>query len=547
LAALTSSWGNETRTYDANTLQLTRIQIPSALDLSYVYPAAPNNNGRISAEINNLTNTQVSYAYDQVNRLATAVSATGGTTNWGLSFSYDVYGNRTAQTVTAGTAPAFSATFGSNNRMVGYSYDNNGNQLTTPDGATLEYDPDNRLTKWTKQGQVEQYQYHPSGWRLSKGSEKYLYGPGGQLLESYRAWNDITDYVYFGGRLLYTLSAGQAVTRIYSDRLGSTRATETIQQYGGGWTTRNYYPFGEEIGSTASNDYKFASTYRDSTTGLDYAVNRYYASGTARFLTPDPYQASGGPAVPQNWNRYAYVHNDPINYFDPWGTNEADPNASGGGEGSFRLMPFYVPVPEGGTVVAGYIAMPTSSPGRAATPAGGTGGSYLASSLSGFSEAFALAKSAFDAGKPCNSLFGQFSSTSLSPKAALDGLQRGLIGSISATDDAGFAAATTPLGDRVWGESYNYYTATDADGNTRNVAYTTVGIQINRAYWNGASELERARILIHELGHAFNILPKTGGSSFVMDVKPDGSVDSEKAAYNLGLEKQCLPDPARPD
>ena len=114
------------------------------------------------------------------------------------------------------------------------------------------------------------------------------------MLESYRAWNDITDYVYFGGRLLYTLSAGQAVTRIYSDRLGSTRATETIEQFGGGWTTRNYYPFGEEIGSTANNEYKFASTYRDSTTGLDYAINRYYASGMGRFLTPAyPYDPSG--------------------------------------------------------------------------------------------------------------------------------------------------------------------------------------------------------------------------------------------------------------
>jgi len=82
---------------------LTRIQA-DLLDLSYVYPAAGSKNGRISAEINNLTNTQVSYTYDQVNRLATAVSATGGNTNWGLSFSYDVYGNRTGQTVTAGKA-----------------------------------------------------------------------------------------------------------------------------------------------------------------------------------------------------------------------------------------------------------------------------------------------------------------------------------------------------------------------------------------------------------------------------------------------------------
>jgi hypothetical protein len=90
----------ETRTYDANTLQLTRIQA-DLLDLSYVYPAAGTNNGRITAETRTVsgTSTTASYTYDQVNRLATAASATGGTTNWGLSFSYDVYGSRTAQTV----------------------------------------------------------------------------------------------------------------------------------------------------------------------------------------------------------------------------------------------------------------------------------------------------------------------------------------------------------------------------------------------------------------------------------------------------------------
>lgn len=36
-------------------------------------------------------------------------------------------------------------------------------------------------------------------------------------------------------------------------------------------------------------------------------------------MTPDPYQASGGPGVPQSWNRYGYVENDPVNYRDPQG------------------------------------------------------------------------------------------------------------------------------------------------------------------------------------------------------------------------------------
>ena len=61
---------------------------------------------------------------------------------------------------------------------------------------------------------------------------------------------------------------------------------------------------------------KFATYTRDGATGLDYADQRYYASTFGRFLTPDPYQASGGPSDPQTWNRYAYVRGDPMNFYD---------------------------------------------------------------------------------------------------------------------------------------------------------------------------------------------------------------------------------------
>ena len=134
-------------------------------------------------------------------------------------------------------------------------------------------------------------------------------------------------------------SSLQSTACFSTDRLGTVRAA--------GGVARNYYPFGEEIGTpSANNTYKFASTYRDSATGLDYAINRYYASGTARFLTPDPYQASGGPADPQSWNRYAYTRNDPVNLVDAMGlfygpppetmtpgTREGDEIEAPGGEG----------------------------------------------------------------------------------------------------------------------------------------------------------------------------------------------------------------------
>jgi hypothetical protein len=36
-------------------------------------------------------------------------------------------------------------------------------------------------------------------------------------------------------------------------------------------------------------------------------------------MTPDPFQASGGPRDPASWNRYAYTRADPINNYDPAG------------------------------------------------------------------------------------------------------------------------------------------------------------------------------------------------------------------------------------
>ena len=315
--------GTEARTYD-DYFRLTRIQA-QGLDLSYAYPAAGQDTGRITAETRTVsgTSTTVSYTYDQLNRLSTATSVTGGDTNWGLSFGYDVYGNRTGQTVTAGGqgVPNFQVAFDNNNQMFGFNYDANGNQLTAPGGATLGYDADNRMTSYNSSSVADYYEYHPSGWRVGKAPYNaagtlYLHGPGGQFLCSYTSTSGgtYTEPIYFAGRLLYTMTAGAdasgnwaGVDTIQTDRLGSVRGVN------GGSTTRNYYPFGEEIGGPVQGDasqYKFASTYRDSATGLDYAVNRYYASGMGRFLAAD--LSGGSPMAPVGWNGYLYAAGDPV-------------------------------------------------------------------------------------------------------------------------------------------------------------------------------------------------------------------------------------------
>ena len=77
--------------------------------------SATQSNGKFSGQTDNISAEQVVYAYDALNRLASA-AATSGT--WGQSYGYYGFGNLQNQTVTAGTAPALSVTYNaSNNRQ----------------------------------------------------------------------------------------------------------------------------------------------------------------------------------------------------------------------------------------------------------------------------------------------------------------------------------------------------------------------------------------------------------------------------------------------
>jgi RHS repeat-associated protein len=159
-------------------------------------------------------------------------------------------------------------------------------------------------------------------YRNTSGTETiYFYGADGRKVATY-TYTIITsngvpeiqltqqsENVYFLGKLI--LAEGSLVT---TDRLGSVR--------NGGPGVLGYqaqYPYGVEYTVTANDREKYATYTRDSVTGLDYAMNRYYASQWGRFLSPDPYMAGARPASPQSWNRYAYAENDPINGGDPAG------------------------------------------------------------------------------------------------------------------------------------------------------------------------------------------------------------------------------------
>jgi RHS repeat-associated protein len=108
------------------------------------------------------------------------------------------------------------------------------------------------------------------------------------------------------------------------DQLGSTGTSSSPGP--------SYFPWGEPRGTNPQDAWSYASYWTDSATGLDYANNRYYSNAYGRFMTPDPYQASGGPNDPQSWNRYAYTRGDPVNRYDPTGLMDSLTCGSGGYE-----------------------------------------------------------------------------------------------------------------------------------------------------------------------------------------------------------------------
>jgi RHS repeat-associated protein len=209
---------------------------------------------------------------------------------------YDANGNMTAN--------------GSPGQVTGFGYDE-ANRLS---GVQLPGSPGN--------GSMAQYSYDAANQRIyasitttvnsvqTTNNYIYFYGADGKKLgvsqlttpNGYDTLTLVSTNVWFGGRLVAN---------------GSWTHEDRLQSVG------KYFPYGEDRYNPTpvnpSNDQeKFATYTRDSISGLDYAVNRYYAAGMGRFMSADPYNSSNVGA-PQSWNRYAYSYGDPINYLDPSG------------------------------------------------------------------------------------------------------------------------------------------------------------------------------------------------------------------------------------
>lgn len=114
-----------------------------------------------------------------------------------------------------------------------------------------------------------------------------------------------------GGTVTYVYTDPQGTPLAETDANGNITATFEYTPYG------TYAPQGTSTPGAAPKGPGYTGHVNDSETNLVYMQARYYDPVTGQFLSTDPVPSKEGDAL--NFNRYAYVENNPINGIDPTG------------------------------------------------------------------------------------------------------------------------------------------------------------------------------------------------------------------------------------
>jgi RHS repeat-associated protein len=291
-------------------------------------------------------NRSQAFTYDTLNRLTSAQNAgtnctpitlNSKTIYWGNSYSYDAWGNLLQKTITKCGAETLPLLPNVLNRAdngqapqdgqvpsLNYQYDTAGNMIWDATAQGFTYDPENRITG----ANGSTYTYDADGNRVEKSNGStgtlYWYMAPGIVAESDLTGALKSEYVFFDGERIARrdLPSG-SVAYYFSDHLKT--ASVITDSAGNIKSDSDYYPWGGELQFVANdpNHYKFTGKERDTETGLDYFGARYYSNGLGRFITPDPVLVLARTIpVPQRWNRYSYVINQPLGRVDPDGAQD---------------------------------------------------------------------------------------------------------------------------------------------------------------------------------------------------------------------------------
>jgi len=326
-----------------------------------------------------------SFTYDPLNRLVAGTASTGTYSGQNMCWTYDDFGNRTAQSQQIGACSTLSSStmvYNTNNQVSGvippggtqpspspYTYDQAGNVTNdaVADNQYL-YDAEGRICAvYSTPGPgiaiMTQYLYDAEGNRVAKGSitnwsagcdttqngftpeSAYVLGPGGeQLTEMTYAsggWQWLHTNVEAGGLsatydadlsgktegvLYFHLSDWLGTRRQQTDYAGNPCLNFTGLPFGDGLTT---IPIPCLYPDEDATEHHFTGKERDTESGNDYFGARYYASTMGRFLSPD-WSAKQDPVPyarldnPQTLNLYAYLRNNPLAGIDADGHCSGD-------------------------------------------------------------------------------------------------------------------------------------------------------------------------------------------------------------------------------
>jgi RHS repeat-associated protein len=312
----------ETLTQSPDRLQLQTVSYAlggtTKFGETYTYNSSGANNGETTSISDSVdSGRNMTYTYDALDRVSTAVSQ--GSTNfpkWGLSWTYDRYGNRLSQAVTAGSAYANSVVVSTTTNHIttsGYTYDANGN-MTNDGENTLVYNAENRAISAADGSGTGAYSYNGLGLRVQKtfGSTTTAYiFSGNNVIAEYGNGTLSAEYIRLGDGVVAQYNSG-TLNYVGRDRLSTRTLMDTSGNVLG---SQGHYPFGEDwYMNSPTAIWHFTSYERDAESGNDYAKFRFHANRLGRFLTVDPLSPSGHS--PQLLNRYSYVASEPIDRQD---------------------------------------------------------------------------------------------------------------------------------------------------------------------------------------------------------------------------------------
>jgi RHS repeat-associated protein len=335
---VTGSFGFNSHNFQLGSLSYSN-PTQTLVSLSYGYGQNGGNNGQITQIADNIQpGRSVTYSYDALKRIQSAVTVGSASfAQWGLSWTYDRYGNRNSQTVTAGSAPSQSASADvTTNHIIGYGYDANGNLTFEPSlNYSYTYDEQNHLVGFSGNG-TSSFGYDGNGFRVKKvatdGTVTFYIFTQGRIIAEYLNSNPGAspgrEFVYQeDGRYLLTIAGDGTLDYYHPDHLSVRLTTDAAGNDAG---DRGTYPYGELWYSSGQFTRNNFSTYKlETESNTDYAEFRYYSLRAGRFMQADP--ISGTTDNPQSWNLFAYVVNDPVNRLDRLGLQtDCSPNDHGG-------------------------------------------------------------------------------------------------------------------------------------------------------------------------------------------------------------------------